>query len=117
MTVTGGLAWWNDFVVVACYNFADQQEQVRRRAVESFFSDVWLQTESHLCAPPPHHPQLRLYHRSTNLDNSFASVTKLLSDTLLLNVFRDMVILFRADCSICLYSIERRSDGYARASR
>ncbi|KAM9338663.1 guanine nucleotide exchange factor subunit RIC1 [Symphorus nematophorus] len=80
MTVTGGLAWWNDFVVVACYNFIDQQEQ------------------------------LRLYQRSTNLDNAFASVTKLHSDTLLLNVFRDMVILFRADCSICLYSIERRSD-------
>lgn len=29
MAVTGGLAWWNDFVVVACYNFIDQQEQVR----------------------------------------------------------------------------------------
>jgi len=29
MTVTGGLAWWKDFVVVACYNFTDQQEQVR----------------------------------------------------------------------------------------
>lgn len=28
MTVTGGLAWWKDFVVVACYNFTDQQEQV-----------------------------------------------------------------------------------------
>ncbi|XP_069569882.1 guanine nucleotide exchange factor subunit RIC1 isoform X2 [Brachyistius frenatus] len=80
MTVTGGLAWWNDFVVVACYNFIDQQEQ------------------------------LRLYQRSSNLDNAFASVTKLHSDTLLLNVFRDMIILFRADCSICLYSIERRSD-------
>ncbi|XP_060917525.1 guanine nucleotide exchange factor subunit RIC1 [Labrus mixtus] len=80
MTVTGGLAWWKDFVVVACYNFTDQQEQ------------------------------LRLYQRSTNLDNAFASVTKLHSDTLLLNVFRDMVILFRADCSICLYSIERRND-------
>ncbi|XP_067431192.1 guanine nucleotide exchange factor subunit RIC1 isoform X1 [Thunnus thynnus] len=80
MTVTGGLAWWKDFVVVACYNFIDQQEQ------------------------------LRLYHRSSNLDNAFASVTKLHSDTLLLNVFRDMVILFRADCSICLYSIERRND-------
>lgn len=37
MTVTGGLAWWNDFVVVACYNFIDQQEQARRRAVESLF--------------------------------------------------------------------------------
>lgn len=80
MTVTGGLAWWNDFVVVACYNFIDQQEQ------------------------------LRLYQRSSNLDNAFASVTKLHSDTLLLNVFRDMVILFRADCSICLYSIERKND-------
>uniref|UniRef100_A0A7N6BLK4 Protein RIC1 homolog n=1 Tax=Anabas testudineus TaxID=64144 RepID=A0A7N6BLK4_ANATE len=80
MTVTGGLAWWNDFVVVACYNCADQQEQ------------------------------LRLYQRSSNLDNAFASVTKLHSDTLLLNVFRDMVILFRADCSICLYSLERRND-------
>ncbi|XP_029921999.1 LOW QUALITY PROTEIN: guanine nucleotide exchange factor subunit RIC1 [Myripristis murdjan] len=81
MTVTGGLAWWNDFVVVACYNFIHQQEE------------------------------LRLYLRSSNLDNAFASVTKLHSDTLLLNVFRDMVILFRADCSICLYSIERRNDG------
>uniref|UniRef100_H2LTE7 Protein RIC1 homolog n=1 Tax=Oryzias latipes TaxID=8090 RepID=H2LTE7_ORYLA len=81
MTVTGGLAWWNDFVVVACYNFTDQQEQ------------------------------LRLYQRSSNLDNAFASVTKLHADTLLLNVFRDMIILFRADCSICLYSIEKRNEG------
>ncbi|KAG7224055.1 hypothetical protein INR49_015312 [Caranx melampygus] len=54
--------------------------------------------------------RLRLYQRSSNLDNAFASVTKLHSDTLLLNVFRDMVILFRADCSICLYSIERKND-------
>lgn len=29
MAVTGGLAWWKDFVMVACYNFIDQQEQVR----------------------------------------------------------------------------------------
>lgn len=31
MTVTGGLAWWKDFVMVACYNFIDQQEQVRTK--------------------------------------------------------------------------------------
>ncbi|XP_067278847.1 guanine nucleotide exchange factor subunit RIC1 isoform X1 [Pseudorasbora parva] len=80
LAVTGGLTWWNDFVVIACYNFIDQQEE------------------------------LRLYGRSTNLDNAFASVTKLHADTLLLNVFRNVVILFRADCSICLYSIERRPD-------
>uniref|UniRef100_A0A8C7J3D5 Protein RIC1 homolog n=1 Tax=Oncorhynchus kisutch TaxID=8019 RepID=A0A8C7J3D5_ONCKI len=81
MTVTGGLVWWNGFVVVACYNFIDRQEE------------------------------LRLYLRSSNLDNTFSSVTKLHSDTLLLNVFRDMIILFRADCTICLYSMERRHDG------
>ncbi|XP_053096101.1 guanine nucleotide exchange factor subunit RIC1 isoform X2 [Pangasianodon hypophthalmus] len=81
MTVTGGLTWWNDFVVVACYNFIDQQEE------------------------------LRLYLRSSNLDNAFASVTKLHAETLLLNVFRNTIILFRTDCSICLYSIEKKQDG------
>ncbi|XP_021108680.1 RAB6A-GEF complex partner protein 1 [Heterocephalus glaber] len=28
MIVTGGLAWWNDFVVLACYNISDRQEEV-----------------------------------------------------------------------------------------
>ncbi|RXN13604.1 RAB6A-GEF complex partner 1 [Labeo rohita] len=78
MTVTGGLAWWNDFVVIACYNFIEQQEEARKLK------------------------ELRLYVRTANLDNAFASVTKLHADTLLLNVFRNVVILFRADCSICL---------------
>ncbi|XP_078426702.1 guanine nucleotide exchange factor subunit RIC1 isoform X1 [Cetorhinus maximus] len=81
MAVTGGLAWWNDFIVLACYNLIDQQEE------------------------------LRLYLRSSNLDNVFAHITKVQSETLLINVFRDMVILFRIDCSICLYSIDRKDDG------
>ncbi|TKC45898.1 hypothetical protein EI555_013366, partial [Monodon monoceros] len=81
MIVTGGLAWWNDFIVLACYNISDHQEE------------------------------LRVYLRTSNLDNAFAHVTKTQAETLLLSVFRDMVIVFRADCSICLYSIERKSDG------
>ncbi|KAM6034411.1 guanine nucleotide exchange factor subunit RIC1 isoform 3-T3 [Chlamydotis macqueenii] len=81
MMVTGGLAWWNDFVVLACYNLNDHQEE------------------------------LRIYLRTSNLDNAFAHITKVQADTLLLSVFRDIVILFRADCSICLYSIERRPEG------
>ncbi|XP_061329060.1 guanine nucleotide exchange factor subunit RIC1 isoform X1 [Pezoporus flaviventris] len=81
MMVTGGLAWWNDFIVLACYNLNDRQEE------------------------------LRIYLRTSNLDNAFAHITKVQADTLLLSVFRDMVILFRADCSICLYSIERRPEG------
>ncbi|NXC17352.1 RIC1 protein, partial [Corythaeola cristata] len=55
--------------------------------------------------------QLRIYLRTSNLDNAFAHITKVHADTLLLSVFRDIVILFRADCSICLYSIERRPEG------
>ncbi|TSK72061.1 RAB6A-GEF complex partner protein 1 [Bagarius yarrelli] len=55
--------------------------------------------------------QLRLYLRSSNLDNAFASVTKLHAETLLLNVFRNTIILFRTDCSICLYNIEKKPDG------
>ncbi|NWY14106.1 RIC1 protein, partial [Aphelocoma coerulescens] len=81
MMVTGGLAWWNDFIVLACYNLNDHQEE------------------------------LRIYLRTSNLDNAFAHITKVQAPTLLLSVFRDIVILFRADCSICLYSIERRSEG------
>ncbi|NWH57940.1 RIC1 protein, partial [Geococcyx californianus] len=54
---------------------------------------------------------LRIYLRTSNLDNAFAHITKVQADTLLLSVFRDIVILFRADCSICLYSIERRPEG------
>lgn len=59
--------------------------------------------------PPP--LQLRIYLRTSNLDNAFAHVTKAPVETLLLSVFRDMVVVFRADCSICLYSIERKFDG------
>ncbi|XP_014732489.1 PREDICTED: RAB6A-GEF complex partner protein 1 isoform X2 [Sturnus vulgaris] len=81
MMVTGGLAWWNDFIVLACYNLNDHQEE------------------------------LRIYLRTSNLDNAFAHITKVQANTLLLSVFRDIVILFREDCSICLYSIERRSEG------
>ncbi|OXB62778.1 hypothetical protein ASZ78_017074 [Callipepla squamata] len=55
--------------------------------------------------------QLRIYLRTSNLDNAFAHITKVQANTLLLSVFRDIVILFRADCSICLYSIERRHEG------
>uniref|UniRef100_A0A452SNH2 Guanine nucleotide exchange factor subunit RIC1 n=1 Tax=Ursus americanus TaxID=9643 RepID=A0A452SNH2_URSAM len=70
MIVTGGLAWWNDFIVLACYNISDRQEE------------------------------LRVYLRTSNLDNAFAHITKAQAETLLLSVFRDVVIVFRADCSI-----------------
>ena len=32
MVVTGGLAWWDDFVCTACYNLVDQRDEASWRA-------------------------------------------------------------------------------------
>ncbi|XP_072019324.1 guanine nucleotide exchange factor subunit RIC1-like [Amphiura filiformis] len=78
MSVSGGMAWWRDFIVVGCYNHYENREEIR------------------------------LYPRVSNLDNAFASVTKVPSQVLLVNVFKDLLIIFCADYHISLYSIERR---------
>lgn len=49
MTVTGGLAWWNDFVVVACYNFTDQQEQVRLKKPSDLSVCFYARRVTHSC--------------------------------------------------------------------
>lgn len=33
MSVTGGLAWWRDFIVCACYNHYEHREEVSDTAV------------------------------------------------------------------------------------
>ena len=44
MIVTGGLAWWNDFIVLACYNISDRQEEVCFCSLRSnkflYFKDI-----------------------------------------------------------------------------
>ncbi|XP_048834851.1 guanine nucleotide exchange factor subunit RIC1-like [Brienomyrus brachyistius] len=80
MVVTAGLAWWNNHIVVTCYNLAEQREE------------------------------LRFYPQKSNLDNAHASTTKLHSETLLLHVSRSTVLRFRADCFINLYSISVTQD-------
>ncbi|XP_066298790.1 guanine nucleotide exchange factor subunit RIC1-like isoform X3 [Branchiostoma lanceolatum] len=78
MVVTGGLTWWRDFIICACYNLNENRDE------------------------------LRMYPRASNLDNAFAYSCKVPSQILLLNLFRDMLVVFCADCHIALYSIERR---------
>ncbi|XP_018602022.2 RAB6A-GEF complex partner protein 1-like isoform X1 [Scleropages formosus] len=75
MVVTGGLAWWNDYIIVACCNLTHHQEEIR------------------------------LYPRLSNLDNAYASVTRVHLDTVLLALYQNLILLFRADCSIGLYRI------------
>ena len=58
MVVTGGLTWWGEFVCVACYNLQESRDEIR------------------------------LYPRSTNLDNGFAHIRRLRSQILLANTYQ-----------------------------
>ena len=62
MVVTGGLTWWEDFVCVACYNLQESRDEIR------------------------------LYPRSTNLDNAFAHIRRLRSQILLANTYQNNLI-------------------------
>nr|CAB3258799.1 protein RIC1 homolog [Phallusia mammillata] len=73
MVVTGGLTWWQDYVVVACFNLSENQDEIR------------------------------LYPRLTNLDNAFACIKKVRSQILLVNIFQNLLILFTYDCRICVF--------------
>ncbi|KAJ8040207.1 RAB6A-GEF complex partner protein 1 [Holothuria leucospilota] len=77
MSVTGGLAWWRDFIVCACYNHYE------------------------------HRDEIRVYPRISNLDNAFAFILKVPYPVLLLNVFKDYLITYCSDCHISIFRIER----------
>ena len=53
--------------------------------------------------------QIRFYPRSTKLDNTFAHITKIPSQVLLLNTFRDIVIVLCGDCHIMMYHVTRKN--------
>nr|XP_006817611.1 PREDICTED: protein RIC1 homolog [Saccoglossus kowalevskii] len=78
MVVNGGLCWWRDFIIAGCYNLND------------------------------HRDEIRLYPRVSNLDNAFANITKVPYQVLLVNVFRDILIVFCVDYHVTLYEIERK---------
>ncbi|BFY99791.1 hypothetical protein BsWGS_02831 [Bradybaena similaris] len=79
MVVSGGITWWNNFVCLACFNIQGQRDE------------------------------LRCYPRTCKLDNTFAQVYSLQSQVLLLNTFRDMLIVFCADSHVAMFNLERKS--------
>lgn len=79
MVVSGGITWWKDFMVLACYNIPGQRDEVR------------------------------CYPRSCKLDNTFAQVCKVPSPVLMLNTFRDSLIIFCADSHVIMFSLERKN--------
>uniref|UniRef100_UPI00358EB2C5 guanine nucleotide exchange factor subunit RIC1 isoform X2 n=1 Tax=Myxine glutinosa TaxID=7769 RepID=UPI00358EB2C5 len=81
MVVTGGLVWWKDFIVATCHNLLENQEE------------------------------LRIYPRSSNLDNAHAHICKLPASALLLNVFQDQLLVFLSDRCVELYAVEQKEEG------
>ncbi|KAK0045483.1 RAB6A-GEF complex partner protein 1 [Biomphalaria pfeifferi] len=79
MVVSGGITWWRDFICLACFNIQAQRDEIR------------------------------CYPRTCKLDNTFAQIVKVQSQVLLLNTFRDMLIVFGGDSHIGMFSLERKS--------
>ena len=80
MVVNGGLAWWRDFVCAACH-------------IEGGGGT----------------DELRFYPRDAKLDNTFAASARLPCPAVLINVFRDILILLGADCHVLIFRMERHS--------
>ncbi|XP_059078421.1 guanine nucleotide exchange factor subunit Rich-like [Tigriopus californicus] len=74
--VTGGLLWWDEFVIVGCYNLNALQDEVRA------------------------------YPKNQKLDNQFATIMKMDSQVLLLNTLDDLLIVFCADNFVKIYTLQ-----------
>ena len=53
--------------------------------------------------------QIRCYPRGSKLDNTFANIQKVPSQVLLLNTFRDILLVFCIDSHVMLFSLERKN--------
>lgn len=74
--VTGGLLWWDEFVIVGCYNLNALQDEVRA------------------------------YPKNQKLDNQFATIMKMDSQVLLLNTLDDLLIVFCADNFVKIFTLQ-----------
>ena len=61
--VTGGLLWWNEFIIMGCYSLID-------------FND-----------------ELRIYSKDNKLDNRFATICKMNAPVMLINLFKDQLVV------------------------
>ncbi|XP_058820405.1 guanine nucleotide exchange factor subunit Rich isoform X1 [Topomyia yanbarensis] len=71
--VTGGLLWWNECIIMGCYSLIG------------------------------FHDELRIYSKDNKLDNRFASITKMNAPVMLINLFKDQLIVFTADGHVTIF--------------
>lgn len=76
-TVTGGLLWWRDYIILGCYSIVDNCDE------------------------------LRLYSKDSKLDNKFAKIIHLTTPVLLINNLHDQLIIFGSDAQISIWSMKQ----------
>ncbi|XP_018917373.1 guanine nucleotide exchange factor subunit Rich isoform X2 [Bemisia tabaci] len=75
MIVTGGLLWWQSYIVLGCYNLPDDEDQVR------------------------------FYPREARLSNDNMTCINVPSQVLLIDALNDRLVIFCANVHIYIYSL------------
>lgn len=75
--VTGGLLWWEDFVIMGCYSLIQQSDE------------------------------LRIYPKDSKLDNRFAKIVTMSAPVMLISLFKDQLVAFTADGFVTIFAINK----------
>lgn len=73
--VTGGILWWNKFIIVCNYNLSSQKDEIRT------------------------------YPRDQKLDNKYSESIEVGAPIILSNVYGNQLIIFTADSSIMIFNL------------
>lgn len=73
--VSGAILWWNNFVILGSYSLLD------------------------------HSDEIRMYPKDSKLDNRFASIIKISSPVMLMNIYKNQLIMFTSDGYVTIYAI------------
>lgn len=77
--VSGAILWWNNFVILGSYSLVD------------------------------HSDEIRIYPKDSKLDNRFASIIKISSPVMLMNLYKNQLIMFTSDGYVTIYAIAQHA--------
>lgn len=75
--VTGGLLWWDDFIIMGCYSLVQKSDEIR------------------------------LYPKDSKLDNRFAKIISMSAPVMLIDLFKDQLVTFTADGFVTVFAITK----------
>lgn len=82
--VMGGLLWWQDNIIVGCYNLRDNRDEIR------------------------------VYPKEAKLDNQFVHITRVANQVLQLSLLGDRLLSFCADSHLTLFQLQKKSSPLPR---